>query len=82
MDPGNRCGSVGDESHRPLLPAGCANGMCPGIIVTDRNTVLVQGRALPKDDKAQLTVPGHEDVVEIPRKLFADWPFTAETQVA
>lgn len=55
---------------------------CPRNHLHRRNTVLVQGRALPKDDKAQLTVPGHEDVVEIPRKLFADWPFTAETQVA
>jgi hypothetical protein len=46
--------------------------MCPGIIVTDRNTVLVQGHVLPKVDKAQLTVPGHEDVVEIPREVFDD----------
>jgi hypothetical protein len=53
-------------------PRGCANGMCPGIIVTDRNTVLVQGHVLPKVDKAQLTVPGHEGVVEIPREVFDD----------
>ena len=46
--------------------------MCPRIIVTARNTVLVQGRVLPKDDKAQLTVPGHEVVVEIPREVFDD----------
>lgn len=39
---------------------------CPRNHLHRRNTVLVQGRALPKDDKAQLTVPGHEDVVEIP----------------
>jgi hypothetical protein len=46
--------------------------LCPGIIVTDRNTVIIQGRVLPKDDKAQLTAPGHEDVVEIPREVFDD----------
>jgi hypothetical protein len=40
--------------------------------VTDRNTVLVQGRVLLKGDKAQLTVPGHEDVVEIPLGVFDD----------
>jgi hypothetical protein len=34
--------------------------------------VLVQGHVLPKVDKAQLTVPGHEDVVEIPREVFDD----------
>lgn len=33
---------------------------------------IVQGRVLPKDDKAQLTIPGHEDVVEIPREVFDD----------
>jgi hypothetical protein len=27
---------------------------------------------LPKGDEAQLTVPGHEDVVEIPRQVFDD----------
>ena len=53
-------------------PRGCGNGMFPGIIVTDRNTVLVQGHVLPKVDKAQLTVPGHEDIVEIPREVFDD----------
>jgi hypothetical protein len=53
-------------------PRGCANGMCPGIIVTNRNTVLVQGHVLPTVDKAQLTVLGHEEVVEIPREVFDD----------
>ena len=65
-----KCGVMKVIEHHS--PRGCANGMCPGIIVTDRNTVLVQGRVLAKDDKAQLTVPGHEDVVEIPREVFDD----------
>ena len=65
-----KCGVMKVIEHHS--PRGCANGMCPGIIVTDRNTVLVQGHVLPKVDKAQLTVPGHEDVVEIPREVFDD----------
>ena len=65
-----KCGVMKVIDH--YSPRGCANGMCPGIIVTDRNTVLVQGHVLHKVDKAQLTVPGHEDVVEIPREVFDD----------
>jgi len=65
-----KCGVMKVINH--YSPRGCANGMCPGIIVTDRNTVLVQGHVLPKVDKAQLTVPGHEDIVEIPREVFDD----------
>ncbi len=53
-------------------PRGCGQGLCPGILITDRNTVLIQGHILPKGEKAQLTVPGHEDVVEIPREVFDD----------
>ncbi len=65
-----KCGVMKVIDH--YSPRGCANGMCPGIIVTDRNTVLVQGHVLPKVDKAQLTVPRHEDIVEIPREVFDD----------
>ena len=65
-----KCGVMKVIDH--YSPRGCANGMCPGIIITDRNTVLVQGHVLPKVDKAQLTVPGHEDVVEITREVFDD----------
>jgi len=65
-----KCGVMKVIDH--YSPRGCANGMCPGIIITDRNTVLVQGHVLHKVDKAQLTVPGHEDVVEIPREVFDD----------
>jgi len=35
-----KCGVMKVIDH--YSPRGCANGMCPGIIVTDRNTVLVQ----------------------------------------
>ncbi len=72
-----KCGVMKVIDH--YSPWVCANGMCPGMIVTDRNTVLIQGRVLPKSDKAQLTVPGHADVVEIPWERFADRPFTTET---
>jgi hypothetical protein len=60
-------------------PRGCGNGLCPGIIVTDRNTVIIQGRVPPKDDKTQLTVPGYADIVEIPKERTASRPLTAET---
>lgn len=53
-------------------PHDCGNGMCPGILVTDRDSVLVQGRILSEAAKAQLKVPGHEDVVEIPLSVFED----------
>lgn len=65
-----KCGVMKVIDH--YSPRGCGNGLCPGIIVTDRNTVIIQGRVLPKDDKAQLTVPEHEDVVEISREVFDD----------
>lgn len=53
-------------------PRGCGQGLCPGIVITDRDTVLIQGNVLRKGDKSQLTVPSHEDVVEIPREVFDD----------
>ena len=65
-----KCGVMKVIDH--YSPRGCANGMCPGIIVTNRNTVLVQGHVLPTVDKAQLTVLGHEEVVEITREVFDD----------
>lgn len=36
-----KCGVMKVIDH--YSPRGCGNGMCSGIIVTDRNTVLVQG---------------------------------------
>lgn len=53
-------------------PKACGQGLCPGIIVTDRDTVVIQGYLVPKTDKTQLTVPFNEDVVEIPRSVFED----------
>lgn len=53
-------------------PKACGQGLCPGIIVTDRATVLIQGYVLPKADKSTLSVPAQEDVVEIPRAIFED----------
>ena len=53
-------------------PRGCGQGLCPGIVVTDRGTVLVQGLVLPVADKSKLTIPSPEDVVEIPLGVFDD----------
>ena len=53
-------------------PKACGQGLCPGIIVTDRGTVVIQGYVHPKSDKSTLSVPSQEDVVEIPREVFED----------
>jgi hypothetical protein len=55
---------------RIISPAGCANGACPSLLFTDAGQVLVQGAKLAPDDRAGLEVPGHEDVVRIPREVF------------
>lgn len=51
-----------------IRPLGCAHGGCPGLLVTDHGTVLVQGLKSPKP--AGVDVPDHEDLVAIPRNVF------------
>ena len=44
----------------------CSGGSCPTIYETDRNTFVVQGYILTKEDKEKLSLPVNEDVVELP----------------
>ena len=53
-----------------ISPPGCANGACPSLLFTDAGHVLIQGAKLSPPDRAGLEVPGHEDVVSIPREVF------------
>lgn len=55
------------ESVPPLAITLCGGGSCPTVYVTDRDTVLVQGNAVP-----DITVPDGELLVEIPRQLLLD----------
>jgi hypothetical protein len=53
-----------------ISPAGCANGACPSLLITDAGQILIQGARLVPQDRSVLDVPGHEDVVSIPREVF------------
>ena len=55
-----------------ISPRGCFSGACPSIIETDENVILIQGVRLGKEDKTGLVIPGHEDVVGIPKAVFED----------
>lgn len=55
-----------------LSPRGCWQGACPSLHLTDTSLVLVQGAKLAPHDRQQLTVPGQEDVVAIPKTVFDD----------
>lgn len=55
-----------------ISPRGCASGACPSLLVTDAGTVIIQGAKLPPDRRESLRVPGHEDIVGIPREVFED----------
>lgn len=57
---------------RIISPAGCNNGACPSIHITDCGQVLIQGARLAMQDRSGMDVPGHEDVVGIPRNVFED----------
>lgn len=55
-----------------ISPRGCANGACPTLRLTDASTVIIQGAKLPPGRRQSLRVPGHEDIVGIPREVFDD----------
>ena len=55
-----------------ISPRGCASGACPSLLLTDAGTVIIQGAKLPADRRESLGVPGHEDIVSIPREVFED----------
>jgi hypothetical protein len=48
----------------------CPDGRtCPTVYKTDRETIVVQGYALPAHELAQITLPDGEAAVEIPITL-------------
>ena len=49
----------------------CADGKCPTIFMTDRDTVIVQGYVVA-GPSAGVTLPDGEALVEIPRGLLAE----------
>lgn len=54
-----------------LLGTESENGGSPTLYATDRGTYVVQGwRVNDPEAQAQLAVPGHETVVEVPAALF------------
>ncbi|HET8684860.1 MAG TPA: hypothetical protein VFM54_23765 [Micromonosporaceae bacterium] len=51
---------------------------CPSLYRTDRGTFVVQGwRITDPETLAQLSIPGHETVVEVPADVLAEIAATA-----
>jgi len=51
---------------------------CPSLYRTDRGTFVVQGlRITDPQTLAQLNIPGHETVVEVPADVLAEIAATA-----
>ena len=55
-----------------ISPRGCANGACPSLLLTDEGGVIIQGVKLPPERREAMGIPGHEDIVRIPRDVFHD----------
>ena len=63
-------------AERPVVAlqhiAGCANGDCPTVYKTDRDTLVVQGLSF-EPAQAGVDIPAGERMVEIPASLLADY---------
>lgn len=58
-----------------FLGSSSNNGGSPTLYETDRDTFVVQGwRVLDEDTLAQMKIPGHETVIEIPKQLLGFAP--------
>ena len=57
---------------RHISPRGCANGACPSLLLTEDRMVLIQGAKILPGQRESFRVPGHEDIVRIPREVFED----------
>ncbi|HEU0088025.1 MAG TPA: hypothetical protein VFQ77_10305 [Pseudonocardiaceae bacterium] len=58
-----------------ILGVASNNGGSPTLLGTDRDTYLVQGwKVLDAETLAQLNLPEHETVVEVPKALFRFLP--------
>ena len=54
-----------------VLVRPCNSGMCPALFSNDEGRIFVQGSKLNRTNYAQMTVPDHEEVVEITPELIA-----------
>lgn len=52
-----------------VLKSLCDSGMCPTLYTDDTGRVFVQGNKLNRVDHFGLSVPEHEEVVEISSEL-------------
>jgi hypothetical protein len=48
----------------------CRGGGCPAAILTDGESIVIQGYTLSAADRSQLTVPTGEDFVKMPKAVF------------
>jgi hypothetical protein len=55
-----------------ISPRGCANGACPSFLLTAEGGVIIQGDKIPPERREPMGIPGHEDIVRIPREVFDD----------
>lgn len=68
-----------------LVRGDCDDGKtCPALHLTDRNSVVVQGRAVDSELVAELDLPAGTQVVEVPEALLAEvagrWPALRQTE--
>ena len=54
-----------------VLVRPCDSGMCPALYTDEAGRVFVQGSKLNRTEHAGLSVPQHEEVVEISPELIA-----------
>lgn len=53
-----------------VLPSLCNSGMCPAAILTDGDSVFIQGYQPTSEEGGQLTPPPGEGFVKMPRATF------------
>jgi hypothetical protein len=57
-------------SEKGVVPELCNGGACPAAILTDGDTVFIQGYIASAEDRNHLTGPAGEDFVKMPRAVF------------
>ena len=58
---------IGEKGEMPQL---CNGGGCPAAILTDGETVFIQGYVPSATDRSHLSEPAGEDFVKMPRAVF------------
>lgn len=70
MSDANSAASEPSNLNLRILTTYCESSSCPTVYETDRGTLVVQGYVVPAD-RAGVTVPAGESLVEIPVELLA-----------